>query len=112
MFRLYLPEYRIPLPSVARLPSILVIMDAAPKSTDRCPSNRETDLILDSVCTHHMVPNLGLLTIIVLNDPQDSLRLGQVIVGNQTLLPILGYGDIWPLGRVLYIPGLVCRFYR
>ena len=82
-------------------------MDAVSKYTDSCPSTRDTDLILDSDCTHHMVTNLDLLTNIVLNDHQDSLHLGQVIVGNQALLPILGYGDIWPLGRVLYVPGLV-----
>jgi len=47
---------------------MLVNMDAAPKYTDSRPSNPETDLILDSGCTHHMVTNLDLLTNIVLND--------------------------------------------
>jgi len=51
-----------------RQTSMLVNMDAAPKYTDSRPSNPETDLILDSGCTHHMVTNLDLLTNIVLND--------------------------------------------
>jgi len=92
---------------ITRQTSMLVSMDAAPKSTDSRSSNRQTELILDSECTHHMVTNLDLLTNIVLNDHQDSLNLGQVIVGNQALPPILGFGDIWSLGRVLYVPGLV-----
>ena len=79
---------------ITRQTSIPVKMDAVSKYTDSCPSTRETDLILDSGCTHHMVTNLDLLTNIVLNDHQDSLHLGQVIIGNQALLPILGYGGL------------------
>jgi len=44
-----------------------------------------------------------------MSDHHDSLNLGQVIVGNQALLAILGYGDILPLGRVLYVSGLVSK---
>jgi len=86
---------------------ILINFDEAPKSTDSRPSNRETDLILDSGCTYHMITNLDVLTNIVLNDHQYKLNLEQVIVGNQAQLQILGYGVIWPLGGVLYVSGLV-----
>ena len=64
------------------------------------------ELILDSGCTHHMVTNLDLLTDVVLNDKKDTLNLGQVHLGYGAKPNILGYGTLWPLGKVLYVPGI------
>jgi len=93
--------------SPTRRTTLLVNLDAAPKLIISLSPNRKTDLILDSGCTHNMVTYLDLLNNIVLNYLKDSINLGKEIVGNQALVPILGYGDIWPLGRVLYVSGLV-----
>ena len=62
------------------------------------------ELVFDSGCTHHMVYNDHLLTDIVFNDRSDSLASGQVYCGYGATLDIAGYGNLWPLGNVLYVP--------
>ena len=72
------------------------------------PTNSTTgvDLILDSGSTHHMVWNPLLLTEFVPNNDADRLNLGRVECGYGEQLRIMGYGNMWPLRRVLYVPGL------
>jgi hypothetical protein len=67
------------------------------------------DFLLDSGCTHHMVWNPHLFTNLIGNNDADHLGLGNVIVGHGPSLPIRGYGDIWPFGRVLYVPGITAN---
>ena len=72
------------------------------------PTNTITgiDLILDSGSTHHMVWNRLLLTEFVPNNDADRLNLGRVECRYGEQLRIVGYGNMWPLRRVLYVPGL------
>jgi len=67
------------------------------------------DFLLDSGCTHHMVWNPHLFTKFIGNDENDIMGLGNVFVGHGFPLPIRGYGDIWPFGRVLYAPGITAN---
>ena len=72
------------------------------------PTNTTTgiDLILDSGSTHHMIWNSLLLTEFVPNNDADRLNLGPVECGYGEQLRIMGYGNMRPLRRVLYVPGL------
>jgi hypothetical protein len=56
-----------------------------------------------------MVWNPHLFTNLIGNNDADHLGLGNVIVGHGPSLPIRGYGDIWPFGRVLYVPGITAN---
>jgi len=63
-----------------------------------------TSLFLDSGCSHHIVRNIELLTDVVMNSNDDFLNIGIVNVDYGPNSMKRGYGTLWPLGRVLFVP--------
>jgi len=70
----------------------------------------DMSMLLDSGCNYHLTNSHLELTDYIANDDKDSLKLGYVKLGNNSNIPITGYGNKKPFGRILVVPSLIPKY--
>jgi len=69
----------------------------------------KNQILLDSGCSYHLIRDQNELEKFVGNDDKDSLGLGEIHLGNGVTVPISGYGNKFPFGRMLVVPTLLYK---
>ena len=70
----------------------------------------DMSMLLDSGSNYHLTNTHLELTDYIANDDKDSLKLGYVKLGNNSNIPITGYGNKKPFGRMLVVPSLIPKY--